>query len=167
MDCFPDFCLGCDNQVTDGFYCSEACRMTDIEKSGSVPASPVHTHSTNPYHFVFPTNFYQPPSRYPPPPTKSSSSTSLQSRASQHQYSKSDGSRSAHQSPHRVLSPSSSRSSLISHGSTTPEATSEQTAKELSSYFNAFDRTRDQRRKSLPAFKQPVSTTVRSFVDGH
>ncbi|KAF4549998.1 Hypothetical protein D9617_19g103030 [Elsinoe fawcettii] len=146
MDCFPDFCLGCDNQVTAGFYCSEACRMSDIERSGSVPTSPVHTHPANPYQFIFPTNFHNPPSKYPPPPTKSCSSTSL-AHTVQHSYSKSADTRH----PYRVLSPSSSRSSLISNAST-PEA-SEQTAKELSSYFNAFDRTRDQRRKSLPAFK--------------
>ncbi|KAF2227291.1 hypothetical protein BDZ85DRAFT_277195 [Elsinoe ampelina] len=160
MDCFPDFCLGCDNQVTTGFYCSEACRMSDIERSGSVPSSPIHSHSGSPYQFIFPTNFHQPPSKYPPPPTKSSSSSSL-SKTTHHHYSKSAN----YHSPQRVLSPSSSRSSLISNVST-PEA-SEQTAKELSSYFNAFDRTRDQRRKSLPAGKHLTSTTIRSFADGH
>ncbi|PNS14887.1 hypothetical protein CAC42_2116 [Sphaceloma murrayae] len=166
MDCFLDFCLGCDNQVTTGFYCSEACRMSDISKS-SHPSSPL-SHRSGDHTFIFPTTttttttatttFYQPPSRYPPPPSKSSSSSDLHHPS--HSHSKS--------LPHRVLSPSSSRSSLTSTASSTststPEA-EEQTRKELQGYFNAFDRTRDQRRKSLPAFRRGAGSG-RSF-EGH
>ncbi|KAF2149505.1 hypothetical protein K461DRAFT_296968 [Myriangium duriaei CBS 260.36] len=158
MDCFPDFCLGCDKSAVDGFYCSEACRLSDLERSGSTPSSP--THQSNPnafYTLLFAPAFNQPPSRYPPPPTKSLSLTNLYSGAATAahplHHERPPMSRSAHSSPTRVLSPSSSRSSLVSTPST--EVVSEEAAKELLSYFNAFDRTREQRRKSLPGKHAP------------
>lgn len=40
MDCFPDYCLTCDKQITDGIYCSQTCRLTDLERAGSSPSSP-------------------------------------------------------------------------------------------------------------------------------
>lgn len=163
MDCFPDFCLGCDKTASDGFYCSESCRLSDIERSGSGPTSPADTISSSSSYnqFSFSPIYNQPPSRYPPPPTKSISSTSLGSRAypTQHHHSHSESS-----SPHRVLSPSSSRSSLKSNGTTT-DLVSEVAAKELLNYFNAFDRTRDQRRRSLPA-KASQWTTLRTYPEG-
>lgn len=41
MDCFPDYCLTCDKQITDGIYCSQTCRLTDLERAGSTPTSPM------------------------------------------------------------------------------------------------------------------------------
>ncbi|KAI9820160.1 MAG: hypothetical protein M1826_000954 [Phylliscum demangeonii] len=42
-----DFCLACDRQTTGAFYCSQACRLTDLDRasscasgSGSAPGSP-------------------------------------------------------------------------------------------------------------------------------
>ncbi|KAI9749182.1 MAG: hypothetical protein M1815_002712 [Lichina confinis] len=40
MGCFPDFCLACDRQTTGGPYCSQACRLTDLER-GSAGSEPV------------------------------------------------------------------------------------------------------------------------------
>ncbi|KAK5173215.1 hypothetical protein LTR16_011681, partial [Cryomyces antarcticus] len=48
MDWSPDFCLGCDKQATDGSYCSQACRLADLEKAGaSAPATPLSLSSCN------------------------------------------------------------------------------------------------------------------------
>lgn len=43
MGCFPDFCLACDQQTACGPYCSQACRLTDLERgpAGSEPVSPL------------------------------------------------------------------------------------------------------------------------------
>lgn len=36
-----DFCLACDRQIAEGAYCSQACRLADLEPSGaSEPSSP-------------------------------------------------------------------------------------------------------------------------------
>ncbi|KAI9756401.1 MAG: hypothetical protein M1815_003662 [Lichina confinis] len=42
MGCFPDFCLACDQQTACGPYCSQACRLADLERgpAGSEPVSP-------------------------------------------------------------------------------------------------------------------------------
>lgn len=40
-DCFPEYCLSCDRQCTEGPYCSQACRTADFERSGS--PRPSHT----------------------------------------------------------------------------------------------------------------------------
>ncbi|GAM89723.1 hypothetical protein ANO11243_077620 [Dothideomycetidae sp. 11243] len=168
MDCFPDFCLGCDKTAIDGFYCSESCRLADIERSSSTPSSPTHTTANALYAVLFAPTFNQPPSRYPPPPTKTVSLTDLQSMdaASQSriQHKRPFVNRSTHSTPPRVLSPSSSRSSLIS--TPTTEVMSEDAAKELISYFNAFDRTREQRRRSLPGKSLPWPAE-RSGRGGH
>jgi hypothetical protein len=41
MDWSHDFCLWCDTQTLAGsLYCSQACRLADLEKPGSTPTSP-------------------------------------------------------------------------------------------------------------------------------
>jgi hypothetical protein len=41
MDWSHDFCLWCDTQTLAGsLYCSQACRLADLEKPGSSPTSP-------------------------------------------------------------------------------------------------------------------------------
>jgi hypothetical protein len=41
MDWSHDFCLYCDKQTSEGVYCSQACRLADLEKAGaSEPVSP-------------------------------------------------------------------------------------------------------------------------------
>lgn len=158
MDCFPDFCLGCDKAAVDGFYCSESCRMSDLERSGSAPGSPSHASpaSTDGFYTSF---FAQPPSRYPPPPTRALSLVNLHSKVkstkSHHHHGKSSSTKSLPISTPRVLSPSSSRSSLMLASSPNPDHVSEDAAKELLNYFNAFDRTREERRKSLPGQSLP------------
>ncbi len=43
MGWFPDFCLACDRQTGGASYCSQACRLTDLERGSlsSEPTSPV------------------------------------------------------------------------------------------------------------------------------
>ena len=40
MDCFQDFCLACDKQCTEGSYCSQACRLAELERASNAPTSP-------------------------------------------------------------------------------------------------------------------------------
>ena len=35
MDWAPDFCLSCDRQTSNEAYCSQSCRLMDIERAGS------------------------------------------------------------------------------------------------------------------------------------
>ena len=35
MDWSPDYCLSCDRQTEGGAYCSQACRLADLEKAKS------------------------------------------------------------------------------------------------------------------------------------
>ncbi|KAI9734828.1 MAG: hypothetical protein M1834_001906 [Cirrosporium novae-zelandiae] len=41
----PDFCLACDKQTSGQAYCSQACRLADLEKSSTIsePSSPAAT----------------------------------------------------------------------------------------------------------------------------
>lgn len=43
MDWTPDFCLACDRQTSGEAYCSQSCRLADLENAsnGSEPTSPV------------------------------------------------------------------------------------------------------------------------------
>lgn len=39
-----DFCLSCDRQIPDGLYCSQACRLADLDKADvSEPATPSYS----------------------------------------------------------------------------------------------------------------------------
>jgi len=47
MDWSHDFCLYCDKQTSEGVYCSQACRLADLEKAGaSEPVSPAWNFSS-------------------------------------------------------------------------------------------------------------------------
>lgn len=45
MDCFGDFCLACDKQTNGTPFCSQACRLAELDHSlsSSEPASPIYT----------------------------------------------------------------------------------------------------------------------------
>lgn len=45
MDCFGDFCLACDKQTIDTPFCSQACRLAELDHSlsSSEPNSPGYT----------------------------------------------------------------------------------------------------------------------------
>jgi len=43
-----EFCLGCDKQSSQGAYCSQACRLLDVEKGRrSVTTTPTHLHDSS------------------------------------------------------------------------------------------------------------------------
>ena len=150
MDCIVDFCIGCDKTAVDGVYCSEKCRLADLERSGSVPSSPSHHHADHPnpfYTICFNTNF------------------SLISEEVRLHRKRDTTQQSSYSSPHRDLSPASSRCSALM----TPHAepASEETAKELMNYFNAFDRTRELRRRSVPGTRLPQPDDHRPRQNSH
>lgn len=55
MDFFGDFCLNCDRQTHGSVFCSQACRLTELDNyTNSAPSSPtycdsksIHRQSTN------------------------------------------------------------------------------------------------------------------------
>ena len=71
MEWTQDFCLSCDRQTSNGAYCSQSCRLMDIERAGSdsptalMATAPVSgTISTSTYSFAglhAGTGFYLPP----------------------------------------------------------------------------------------------------------
>jgi hypothetical protein len=133
MDCFQDFCLACDKQC-EGSYCSQSCRLADLEKapySGcSSPLTPGSEHasweSTQPGYVLTPAyNFTE---------------------RDEKRFSTSSASSSAGPS----LTPSSSRTSLSSASSSSPSGTglSKQARAALQDYFSSFDQTRAAKRRS-------------------
>ncbi|KAK5171414.1 uncharacterized protein LTR77_004558 [Saxophila tyrrhenica] len=166
MDCFQDFCLNCDRQASSGLYCSQSCRLADLEKA-SAPSSPVlsnHSSSTTRQQ-----QQYQPSwasssgfgsgSGYiitSTPKTEEWTRTYTQPSASEERSPQSSyfmrtpakEARPASQGTQRSLTPSSSRSSLASNTSgSNPNAISEQARQELQEYFSAFDQAKASKRR--------------------
>ena len=155
MEWSLDYCLTCDRQTTGEAYCSQICRLADLETSscGSEPPSPTRTHTPNsglpagpgPSNgFVLPPAFdFAAYRRSSPSPNHSRPSSSyFSSNATASSTSRSSA------SP-RVLTPSSSHASLNS--STTSvnltESISSQARTELRDYTSSFDQVRDLRRR--------------------
>ena len=149
-----DFCLSCDKQTTDGAYCSQACRLADLEKAGgSEPASPlsyassVSASSYGSTGSAAGSGFYLSPalnfSAYrntPPSPRSSTQSTYFQQSS---QYAPSHD-----RQTNRSLATSSSRASLSSISSSSgAQGISDQALTQLRSYVSSFDQTRDMRRR--------------------
>jgi len=152
MDWAQDYCLACDRQTNGGVYCSQACRMADVDRSAtnSEPVSPAFSdpQSSLPSSFVgYGSGFYLPPtidfSIY-----KSSSKTTAPPRRTSTTATAKSTDPSSQQSQ-RSLTPSSSRTSLSSmHASTTQQNTlSDQIRQELQTYTSSFDRVRDLKRR--------------------
>jgi len=174
MDCFPDYCLACDKQIVDGLYCSQACRLADLERAGSTPTSPLTPLSMSlaPPHWdaapldyaatfqLSPTfDFTSRTSLHPNVSLGSplSSEPRPQRSALQHTYS-------TPVTPRRSLTPSSSRSSLSSNSSSlrSREASaglSEEAKNELKGYFDSFEHIRERRRRSYPVPHQAAADT--------
>ena len=138
-ECFLDYCcLNCDKQTSGEAYCSQRCRLADLETStsGSEPSSPANSSTlSNAPHTSSNNGFYLPPAfdfsayRRSPPPSASSSRPSSW-------FSFQDEPASP-----RVLSPSSSHNSLKTDALPTRAQT------ELRSYTNSFDPVRDWKRR--------------------
>jgi hypothetical protein len=150
-----DYCLSCDRQMSEpSAYCSQACRLADLEKAGRTQTSPQHlsssasstTSSSNGFYLPPPVNFsaYKAPSR--------SKGFDVAPASPYHYYPTANGSYFAPPSttrptPQRSLTPSSSRSSLASTSSQSQSGVSQQAASQLNNYMRSFDQTRDLKRR--------------------
>lgn len=163
MEWSHDFCLNCDKQIAEGAYCSQACRLADLEKAGfSEPSCPPNlasfTTSTGTSSGDYTgCGFYLPPavnfSAYRSTAKTCSAPTSPRGYAPyQTSYftkpAPTTSGPDSTRSPTKGLTPSSSRSSLSSIGSTTTaQVVSPQAANQLRGYMSSFDQVRDVKRR--------------------
>lgn len=152
MDCFQDFCLFCDKDSPDGAYCSQQCKLADLERSSnsnpSSPSSPTARQSWNSSSHRHQAYHYRQSSTpgYDAPTTGHSSrprSSYFMWNPSQQQSTTMD---------ERQLTPSSSRTSLSSttsgSGMTSAGGISNSQAKQLAEYFSSFDAAKAAKRRS-------------------
>ena len=161
MDCFHDFCLACDRESTTGPYCSQACRLADLEKATSsspnspgLPSSSPHQHPQQQQQSSWASSglgsgsgYFLPQAYKFPDPSAQQQPDTLHSRQSQPSQSPKRSPR--RQDPvdsQRSLTPSSSRTSLSSNHSTS-NSMSEQAKHELQEYFSAFHQTKSSKRR--------------------
>jgi hypothetical protein len=158
MEWSHDFCLSCDRQIAEGAYCSQACRLADLEKAGSMEqtsqlssSASSTSSSSNGFYLAPAVNF-------------SALKTPTRSRgfdfgpsSPQHYYATANGAyfaqpasnaaaTASRQTQQRSLTPSSSRSSLQSTTHST-SGVSQQAASQLNSYVRSFDQVRDMKRR--------------------
>lgn len=163
-DWSPDYCLVCDRQTGGEAYCSQVCRLADLENAtGSEPASPPPTRPSTAWTPIGRspvTGFYLPPAfdfaayrSSSSPPTMMSPRPLGATNSSTVGGGSSRTDSQATTSP-RVLTPSSSRLSLTSVSSTSGprgggggEVISMQARSELQDYTNSFDQVRHWRRR--------------------
>ncbi|PWY66152.1 hypothetical protein BO94DRAFT_479663 [Aspergillus sclerotioniger CBS 115572] len=124
-----DFCLACDRQTLGGPYCSQACRLAELD---IVSKEGIGSHAI-----------------VCPQPTRA---LSLAERVVTSSLTKIDAlpiSSSGFQYPTRVLSPSSSQTSLssIHSNSSQPFVAAGQFKNELRDYASSFDHVRDLKRR--------------------
>lgn len=141
MDCFQDFCLFCDRESLDGPYCSQQCKLADLEKSSnSIPSSP--TSPTSSYKLAPAYNFQ--PQRTPGHDAHAPTSQSSRPRSNYFMWTEQSNNDA------RQLTPSSSRTSLSSTSSnaTTAGGYSANAKQQLHDYFSSFDQARAAKRRS-------------------
>lgn len=153
MDCFQDFCLFCDRESPDGAYCSQQCKLADLERgNNSSPTSPVSPTSTqaernwdSPYKLAPAYTFQQ---QQRTPGYTSTTSQSTRPRSSYFMWNPSMEPSTCD----RQLTPSSSRTSLSSASSTSSamasSGISSQAKQQLQDYFSSFDQARAAKRRS-------------------
>lgn len=143
------FCLACDRQTDGATYCSESCRLSDFEKSSSAPSTP--TGSTGFTDSSFSWTAPRSQSKFVLSPAYDFSnaqpygSTPLpQSFLTHHSESTTSST--------RVLTPSSSQTSLCSLQSTSSSGSattlSDKARKQLRDYASSFEHAQLQRRRS-------------------
>ncbi|KAF2184330.1 hypothetical protein K469DRAFT_727265 [Zopfia rhizophila CBS 207.26] len=155
-----DFCLSCDRQIAEGAYCSQACRLADLEKAGSQePQTPSNLSSSASSSSSSSHGFYLPPAvNFSAYKTPSTSRGFDLGPSSPHHYStahasyfgstaSSSSSASGSSSSQRRVTPSSSRSSLSSAASQSASGISVQAANQLNGYVRSFDQVRDMKRR--------------------
>jgi len=161
MDCFHDFCLACDRESTNGPYCSQTCRLADLDRATSSslnsptsPSTSSHRWSTqssgSPSAYVLaPAYNFQDRSPYESQPRE-------QSRPQSSYFMRSPAQKTYDEAAalQRCLTPSSSHTSLSSNSSSTSTASgngmSAQAKSELQNYFSSFAQAKAaKRRQSL------------------
>ena len=163
MDWSHDFCLSCDRQISQsdhGAYCSQQCRLADLERASSCSpsASSGDSWTTPTPHGASTQGFYLPPalnfSSYSArQPVSSASSPTTRSpisaNAPTHSYPSTSASYGGDQNSRLYSSPSrSSLSSLQSYGQQgEPAALSDKVKNELRDYAGSFDHIRDWKRR--------------------
>ncbi|KAL1853883.1 hypothetical protein Plec18170_005275 [Paecilomyces lecythidis] len=142
MEWSLDFCLVCDRQTCGGAYCSQACRLAELDgfSTGSSLSSQILSGKQ--------TSLGHTPTLFP---TKTSGRQSPESGSvekSTPRYQLVDTTAGLSQST-RTLSPSSSETSLTSLQSNSSRSTtvSDQVWNELCDYASCFDHVRDWRRR--------------------
>lgn len=146
MDWSHEFCLSCDRQISQsdhGAYCSQSCRLADLERASasSAPSSYASTTSRTGNG----SGFYLPPALNFASPSHHSAAAaySPSSRSPTYPTATRQGSeRGLYSSPSR-----SSLSSLHSHGRSEPAALSDKVKNELREYAGSFDHIRDWKRR--------------------
>ncbi|CAI6338621.1 unnamed protein product [Periconia digitata] len=177
MEWSPDFCLNCDCQMPEGgAYCSQACRLYDLEKGSTDPRTPSQlsssassTASSNGFYLPPAVNFsaykassssrgfdmgYSSHQNYYPtnnghyfvPATHSRQQPQQQPQQPQYYQYQQHHHQQQQQQP-RSLTPSSSRSSLASTQSQTTSGISAHAANQLNHYVRQFDQTREVKRR--------------------
>ncbi|KAF2673263.1 hypothetical protein BT63DRAFT_437011 [Microthyrium microscopicum] len=175
MEWSPNYCLNCDKQTPEPHYCSQACRLADLEKSAfSAPVSPGYGYSasSNSSTLSFSVSksskqFHLPPafnfaayrhgssSRIESPPLSPRAGATLHHHshsATQHNSSHRPAPlyrATTDYSQRRSLNPSTSRSSLSSiSSSSTSGGLSDHALSQLQNYSNSFDHSRDWKRRT-------------------
>ncbi|KAF2004859.1 hypothetical protein P154DRAFT_425792 [Amniculicola lignicola CBS 123094] len=157
MEWSHEFCLSCDRQIAEGgTYCSQTCRLADLEKAGTTPSSNLSSSASSTSSST--NGFYLPPAvNFSALKTSSTSRGFDMGPSSPHYYSTAHGAyfaptahsttATAQPTQQRSLTPSSSRSSLQSAASQSTSGISAQAANQLNSYVRSFDQVRDMRRR--------------------
>ncbi|KAI0596051.1 hypothetical protein F4775DRAFT_566285 [Biscogniauxia sp. FL1348] len=146
----PEYCLACDRQTDGATYCSEACRLSDFENSSSTastPASSPGPGGPSTFNWTAPrpqAKFYLPPA-YDFTNAQPYGSTPLPQSYLSHRSESTTSSA-------RVLTPSSSHSSLCSLRSTSSSGSdsqqlSDKAKKQLRDYASSFENARLQQRR--------------------
>jgi hypothetical protein len=150
MDCFADFCLSCDRQTNGTPFCSQACRLAELDHSSpSLPISPSDSYSERAAHRSpqpARSGFYLPPAfdfsshrTSPLSRSKRPASLSVARRTTNPPTLQNNSS----------LSPTSSQASLSSIKTTQSHHAklSQQAEHDLKEYARSFDQVRTLRRR--------------------
>lgn len=162
MEWSQDFCLSCDNvNHTAGPYCSEACRLSDMDRStepdmhaalysqsySSTTSSAWGSSQSNRNSIIsLQSGSYSIRSPITPAGSHPSSPSTAAFFASAQASSKPSSSRRHHSQSKRSLASSSSRSSLASINNAA-HGLSDQTIAQLRYYTSSFDQSRDYKRR--------------------
>ena len=144
------YCFACDRQTQGEAYCSQSCRLADLEMSSTWSGliSPTTSHTTQSSRS---SGFYLSPA-INFATCKTSDKGSLPAADQNHSPLASyyPGHGSSHGNASKTITPSTSQSSLSSTQTSSPPANrlSEQARIELLGYTNSFDNIRNWRRRS-------------------